>query len=161
MYYPPPFCSPATSPFPVQPQMHQTPPQETANVVTQNDIATIMNNVVQMQQQTLQQMHGMLTNLSNTSQSGRGGGRGGRGYRGTRAVRGGRGSRSNQQHQQNQNQTQNLTGSQARVTPGYCWTHGYQGRTGAEFNNPANGHISHATLTNRMGGSNYNVSPGL
>ena len=67
MYYPPPFCSPATPPFPVQPQMHQTPPQETANVVTQNDIATIINTVVQIQQQTLQQMHGMLTNLSNTS----------------------------------------------------------------------------------------------
>ena len=134
--------------------MHQTPPQETASVITQNDIATIMNNVVQMQQQILKHMHGMLTNLSNASQSGRGGGRG---YRGTRAVRGGRGSRSNQQHQQNQNQTQNLTGSQARVTPGYCWTHGYQGHTGAECNNPANGHISHATLTNRMGGSNYNV----
>lgn len=144
--------------------MHQTPPQETANVVTQNDIATIMNNVVQMQQQTLQQMHGMLTNLSNTSQSGRGGGRGGRGYRSTRAVRGGRGSRgnrSNQQQQQNQNQSQTLTENQARVTPGYCWTHGYQGHTSAECNNPANGHISHATLTNRMGGNNYNVPPGL
>ena len=48
MYYPPPFCSPVPPPFLVQPQMHQTPPQETANVVTQNEIATIMNNVVQM-----------------------------------------------------------------------------------------------------------------
>ena len=72
-----------------------------------------------------------------------------------RGGHGSRGNRSNQQQQQNQNQ------SQARVTPGYCWTHGYQGHTSAECNNPANGHISHATLTNRMGGNNYNVPPGL
>ena len=123
-----------------------------------------------MQRQTLQQMHGMLTNLNGTNQSGRGVGHGGSEHHTTRVVlngREGRGNGSNNQHQQNQvnwgnqNQTQNEPGNQARVTSDYSWIHGYIDHTDTECNHPAYGHIPHATLTKYMGESNNHVPPVL
>ena len=38
----------------------------------------------------------------------------------------------------------------------YCWTHGWCAHTGNECNKKADGHKDKATLTNKMGGSNWN-----
>ena len=152
---------------PTQPPATPTFSQESANVVTQNDIATIMNSVMQMQQQTLQQMQGMLTNHINqggrSNRNNRGNNRGGRGGRGNRNNRNQQGNQQgNQQSYQQGNQQGTQNGNQNRgVTPGYCWTHGYLGHTGDQCRSPAPGHIASATLTNRMGGSTNNLPPGL
>lgn len=45
--------------------------------------------------------------------------------------------------------------SRVRAPTKYCWTHGTCFHTGAECTNPADHHQSGATLTNKMGGSNY------
>ena len=41
----------------------------------------------------------------------------------------------------------------------YCWTHGWCRHNGVECSSPAEGHQPNATKTNRMGGSNRNLTP--
>ena len=40
----------------------------------------------------------------------------------------------------------------------YCWTHGLCNHTGSECRTPADGHIKDATLQNRLGGSDHNIT---
>ena len=65
--------------------------------------------------------------------------RGGRGGHGGRR-RGGRGGRGGNRERR------------------YCWTHGLQGHNGRECRNPMQGHLTDATLENKMGGCTRNCS---
>ena len=96
----------------------------------------------------IQQMGTMQTMMMNMQTSmcgqvGHGGHGRGRGRGGRRGGRGGNGGRG--------------TGFLALTD--YCWTHGWCRHRGTECNAPAEGHQPNATKTNRMGGSNRNLTP--
>ena len=171
-------------PAPQQPAPAPVPPAQHANYVSQADMNQIMNQFMNVQQQTLAQMQQMVLNGNIPPQNGNlppqngnppqllpGGGppprrtrrRGGRGGRG---GHGGRGNpqqqpqqqpHQQQQQQQQQSQEQQQQQQQQSLPQAYCWTHGYVHHHSNACRRPAQGHQNNATLQTRMNGSTYNV----
>ncbi len=148
----PPMMVPQVPPVPFIP-----PPNPQANVMSQGDIASVMQNVMNLQQQTIQQMQNMMNN-----RGGNGGGRRNRGgNRGGRGGRGGQQQPNQQQQQQNGAQQQQQQQQTPRAPDQYCWTHGMCRHNGGQCRTPAQGHVPHATAYNRFGGNASNLPPGF
>ena len=132
------------------------PTNENANAMVEQpanatDFATMLQQVLQLQSQTMLAMNNQLTG-NNTTGGGRNSNRGRRNNSNN--------NRGENRTNTNKNENKGATNNKNRATPAYCWTHGWCLHSGESCRNKAAGHKDEATVDNRLGGSTFGLPPG-